>query len=113
MKFFREITAWSVPNHVYLLNNTKDKMYGYIRRGTDVAETFKKPYRFDARGRQFVVVEELGELDVDLVKTETWSFTGSKNNTYIVQKMDGVLQCSCPGYTFRGDCKHIKQVEAL
>lgn len=113
MKFFREITAWSVPNHVYLLNNTKDKMYGYIRRGTDIAETFKKPYRFDARHRSFVEVKELGELDLDLVKTETWKFTGSKNNTYIVQKMDGVLKCSCPGYTFRGDCKHVKEVEKL
>jgi len=110
LKFFRETTAWEVPNHIYLLSTDKSKMYGYIKRGTDMAETFKKPYRFDARGRSFVVVEELGEIDLDLVKTETWKFTGSKNNTYVVQKIDGMLQCTCPGYTFRGDCKHIKEV---
>jgi hypothetical protein len=113
MKFFKETTNWAVPNHVYLLSTDKSKMYGYIRRGTDVAETFKKPYRFDVRGRSFVEVKELGEIDLDEVKTETWTFTGSKNNTYVVQKMDGMLQCTCPGYVFRGNCKHVKEVEAL
>jgi uncharacterized Zn finger protein len=113
MKFYKETTAWDVPNHVYLLSTDKSKMYGYIKRGSDVAETFKKPYRFDTRGRQFVEVKELGEIDLDQVKVESWSFTGSKNNTYVVQKMDGMLQCTCPGYTFRGNCKHVKEVEEL
>jgi hypothetical protein len=111
MKFFKETTAWAVPNHVYLLNNTKDKMYGYIKRGAEDAITFKKPYRFDARGRQFVEVKELGEIDLDLVKTETWKFTGSKGNEYVVQKLDNMLKCTCPGFTFRGECKHVKLVE--
>jgi hypothetical protein len=111
MKFFRETTAWSVPNHTYLLSTDKSKMYGYIRRGTDLAETFKKPYRFDQRGRTFVEVRELGEIDLDLVKSETWKFTGSKGDEYVVQKIDNVLKCSCPGFTFRGECKHVKSVE--
>ena len=54
MKFFKETTAWAVPNHVYLLRTDKSRMYGYIRRGTEDAITFKTPYRFDTRGRQFV-----------------------------------------------------------
>lgn len=83
-------------------------MYGYIRRGGDTAETFKKPYRFDARRRSFVEVPELGEIDLDEVKSETWKFTGSKGNEYVVQKIDGQLSCSCPGYQFRGDCKHLQ-----
>jgi hypothetical protein len=113
MKFFKETTVWdgTVPNHVYLLSTDKSKMYGYIRRGTDVPETFKKPYRFDTRGRQFVEVKELGEIDLDLVKAETWKFMGSKGNEYVVQKIDNMLKCTCPGYTYRGDCKHVKQVE--
>jgi hypothetical protein len=111
MKFFRETTAWAVPNHVYLLSTDKSKMYGYIRRGTDVTETFKKPYRFDTRGRTFLEVKELGEIDLDLVKTETWKFTGSKGNEYVVEKIDNMLKCSCPGFTYRGECKHVKQVE--
>lgn len=113
MKFFKEITAWAVPNHVYLLSTDKSKMFGYIRRGTEDAITFKKPYRFDARGRQFIEVKELGEIDLDLVKAETWKFLGSKGDEYVVQKIDNVLKCSCPGYTFRGECKHVKQVKEL
>ena len=108
MKFYKETTQWAVPNHVYLLSTDKSKMYGYIKRGTETAETFKKPYRFDVRGRTFVEVKELGEIDLDLVKSEKWEFTGSKGDTYIVQKIDGQLSCSCPGYRFRGDCKHLQ-----
>ena len=111
MKFYRETTDWAVPNHVYLLSTDKSKMYGYIRRGTDVSETFKKPYRFDARGRTFVEVKELGEIDLDLIKTKTWEFVGSKGDTYIVQKLEGVLQCTCPGFKYRSECKHVKSAE--
>jgi hypothetical protein len=108
MKFFRETTQWKIPNHIYLLSTDKSKMYGYVRRGTDQAETFKKPYRFDARYRTFVEVKELGEIDLDEVKSESWEFVGSKGDKYIVQKIDGQLSCSCPGYRFRGDCKHLQ-----
>lgn len=88
-------------------------MFGYIKCGTEEAVTFKKPYRFDQRRRTFVEVKELGEIDLDLVKSKTWEFTGSKDAKYLVQKIDGVLQCNCPGYTFRGNCKHVKEVETL
>lgn len=108
MKFFRETTQWAVPNHVYLLSTDKSKMYGYIRRGTDDAVTFKKPYRFDVRGRTFQEVKALGEINLDEVKNEKWEFTGSKGDTYVVRKIDGQLSCSCPGYRFRGDCKHLQ-----
>lgn len=111
MKFYRETTAWDVPNHVYLLSTDKSRMYGYIKRGSEDAITFKKPYRFDTRGRQFVEVRELGEIDLDLVKAETWKFVGSKGNEYVVEKIDNMLKCTCPGFTFRGECKHVKSVE--
>jgi hypothetical protein len=111
MKFYQETTVWDVPNHVYLLSTDKSKAYGYIRRGTEDAVVFKKPYNFDQRGRKFVEVKELGEIDLDEFKSEKWEFTGSKGDTYIVQKMDNMLKCTCPGFTFRGECKHVKQIE--
>jgi hypothetical protein len=113
MKFFRETTAdWAspTPNHVYLLNNTKDKMYGYIKAGTDEVTVVKKAYRFDARRRTFQEVKELGEIDLDEVKGQTWEVSGSNGARYIVQKIDNMLKCSCPGYTYRGDCKHVKEI---
>jgi uncharacterized Zn finger protein len=86
-------------------------MYGYIKAGTEEVTVMKTAYRFDARRRTFQEVKELGEIDLDQVKGERWEFTGSKGDTYIVQKTDNVLQCTCPGFVFRGDCKHIKEVE--
>ena len=112
MKFYQETTVWSTPNHIYLLSTDKSKAYGYIKRGTEEAVTFKKPYNFDPRNRNFIEVKELGEIDLDEVKSEKWEFAGSKGDTYIVQKIDNVLQCTCPGYKFRGECKHVKEVEA-
>jgi hypothetical protein len=115
MKFFKETTTdWSTPtpNHVYLLSTDKSKMYGYIKRGAEDAITFKKPYRFDSRGRQFVEVLELGEIDLDKVKSKAWEVIGTKGDKYIIQQIDGILQCSCSGYKFRGECKHVKQIES-
>jgi len=116
MKFYRETTTWAVdytvPDHIYLLNDSKDKMYGYLPAGSSEPQVIRKPYRFDTRGRTFEVVAELGEIDLDTVKaSEQWQFAGSKGDTYIVQRTDGVLNCSCPGYTFRGQCRHVKEIE--
>ncbi len=113
MKFYQETTVWdgNVPNHIYLLSTDKSKLYGYIKSGTQETQVFRKAIAFDQRGRKFREVAELGEIDLDEVRSEKWEFTGSKGDTYIVQKIDDVLKCSCPGYTYRGDCKHIKQVE--
>jgi hypothetical protein len=85
-------------------------MYGYIKAGTDEVTVMKSSYRFDARRRTFREVPELGEIDLDEVKSEKWEFTGSKGDKYIVQKIDNMLKCSCPGFTYRGDCKHVKEI---
>lgn len=113
MKFYREITQWAdaIPNHTYLLTTDKSKMHGYIKSGTTELINFKKPIRFDVRGRKFELVPELGEVNLDEPKAETWKFVGSKGTEYFVTKQDNQLKCSCPGFTYRGDCKHVKEVE--
>jgi hypothetical protein len=113
MKFYQETTSWdsNVPNHIYLLSTDKSRMFGYIKHSDKENVVFKKPYRFDARGRTFQEVKELGEIDLDQVKSKQWEFVGSKGDTYVVQKIEDVLKCTCPGFTYRGDCKHVKSVE--
>lgn len=113
MKFFQETTRdWAspTPNHIYLLSTDKSKMYGYIKTGTEEVTVMKKAYPFDQRRRSFQEVKELGEIDLDEVKSEKWEFVGSKGDIYIVQKIDNMLKCSCPGFTYRGDCKHVKEI---
>ena len=115
MKFFRETTTdWATPtpNHIYLLSTDKSKMYGYIKAGTEEVTVVKKAYNFDARRRTFQEVTELGEIDLDEVKsTEQWTVAGSNGNQYVVQRVDGVLKCTCPGHNFRGECRHTKEIE--
>ena len=65
--------------------------------------TIKNPIKqFSKARRKFVKIGERPEefsKDVIVVK-------GSKGNTYTIE--DG--KCSCPGFTFRGNCKHVKEV---
>jgi hypothetical protein len=35
-----------------------------------------------------------------------WPIVGSKGNTYEVELHHKGFSCSCPGFSFRGQCKH-------
>jgi hypothetical protein len=114
LKFYQETTDWGqyrTPNHIYLLSENKDKAYGYIRRGTESAEVFKTPYRFDTRGRKFKLVPELEDIDMSNPEvSDRWEVVGSQGDVYVVERIEGVLQCSCSGFKFRGSCKHVKDI---
>lgn len=44
------------------------------------------------------------------VKDNTWEVANSKGNGfYTVSVVDNVWSCSCVGFTYHRDCKHIKQ----
>lgn len=118
MKFFQEVTEWSVDvsNHIYYLNDDKTKMVGYIKFGTTELFKFKKPISISTRGRKFIALKRKGEPDsvyfekkkeVQPEITETISVKGSTGKTYLLTKIGGKFSCSCPGYQFRRSCKHI------
>ncbi len=116
MKAFQEITEWdsdfAVPNHVYFLNDSKDKMYGYVRNADGVVQLMKTPYRFHVRGRKFKEVKNVWNVVVDetqKVKGQTWTVTGSKGNVYTVAEEHGTWSCTCTGFRYHGQCKHISQ----
>lgn len=113
MKLFVETTKWAgnYPNHAYYLSDDKSKMYAYVKENTQEVFEFKKPIRFDARRRTFLVVPKnvFGYTKPE-EKGESWEIVGSKGEKYLVRKTEGVLKCSCPGFTYRGDCRHVKQI---
>lgn len=107
MQAVREITKWDTDtncNHTYLLDG--DKMVAYIKFSDTVPFYFKTPIRIDKRGRKF---EELKTNPFDVkVNSSLIEIAGSKGNTYYVDPDSKT--CTCPGFTFRGSCKHIMEL---
>jgi len=110
MQALKETTVWdnkSSPNHVYLLDG--NTLVAYIRQGTTEPTYFKSPIKgFSKTGRKFEVVSkdlfDLAPASVAHVK----EVVGSKGDVYLVNLDENT--CSCPGYTYRGTCKHTKEL---
>ena len=124
MKAIREITDWgshTAPNHTYLVEG--NTLIAYIRQGSSEAYYFKTPIKgFDQRGRKFETVEpspftnwaELLHAHVTVAETPTWikKVKGSKPGVEYTVNTDEKT-CTCSGFTFRGTCKHIKELELV
>ena len=112
---FREITVWedgkTAINHRYLLAG--DQMIAYIKYGTDTPVYFKTPIRIDRRGRKFKQLEVNPFADIFIVQpvesASVIEIEGSKGAKYLVDSVEKT--CTCPGYTYRGTCKHVKESE--
>ena len=111
MEAVREITVWDVeyrqPNHDYLLDG--DRIVAYRKWGEgDIIQCSGK-IKLDRRGRKFVKLDpnpfQVRE-DKEPVVIEV---PGSKGAVYYVNTQE--LTCTCPGFTFRGSCKHTKELE--
>lgn len=113
MKFFQEITSGDLyPNHVYLLSDTREFMYGYVPQGTGQLTQFKSRYQFGVKGRKFrEVANTFGYAEAPLLVTQNrWEVQGSGGNRYVIERVAGQLTCTCNGFTFRGKCKHTQVV---
>jgi hypothetical protein len=102
---YLETTGGLFPPHVYLLEG--NNLIAYIRAGHTDPYYFKAPIKgFDRRGRKFESVELDGFDIKPLANVKT--VMGSKGETYVVDLE--AATCTCPGYTFRGTCKHVKEL---
>ena len=114
MKWFTETTDYkdSTPNGVYLLDDSKTKMYAFRPFGTGTIKVFRNPIRIDLRGRKFVInsVQFKTELTEPEPEGRVIEVTGSKGDVYKVTELNGNYSCTCSGFRFRGDCKHVKSV---
>jgi hypothetical protein len=108
MEAVKEITIWkdgSTSNHTYLLDG--DKMVAYIKKDTTDPFYFKSPIKgFSRSGRKFETLKT-NPFKVDVTISSVTKVQGSKGNVYEVDKEAGT--CTCPGYTYRGKCKHVEQ----
>jgi hypothetical protein len=114
VKWFKELTEWEgfQVNHCYLLDDSKSKMFAYAKFGQDEAKVFQEPIRISVRGRRFAAVPDRWRVKVAAEKPQgrVIEVQGSRGDVYRVTELDGVWTCTCSGFKFRGDCKHVKQV---
>ena len=114
MKWFAETTDYkdSVPNGIYLLDDSKSKMYAFKAKGTEAIKVFKNPIRIDVRGRKFKInpVQFKTKLKEEEPEGRFWVVKGSKGDEYKVSELNGNYSCTCSGFKFRGACKHVESI---
>ncbi len=103
MEAVREVTDWGY-NHTYLLDG--NRAVAYIPAGKTVPEYFKQTLRFDRRGRRFERAS-MSLFPRQPAHTGLTKVTGSSGTTYWINPV--LNTCTCPGFTFRGHCRHIEQ----
>lgn len=108
MEALQETTVWKgverQVNHVYLFDGTK--AVAYIPFGDGKPFYFKKPLQIDRRGRKFVKAD--AKLFKVKIKSNLIEVQGSKGSVYSVDP--DAQTCTCPGFSFRGACRHITEV---
>ena len=97
-----ETTGPLFPAHTYLLDG--NNLVAYVKKGELEPFYFKNPIKgFDKRGRKFAP----GNINLFTIKKAQNERTviGSGGQVYTVTEDS----CTCPGFTYRGTCKHMGQ----
>jgi|TARA_R110001592_G_scaffold267769_1_gene533822 hypothetical protein len=107
IEILQEVTDWGkykVNNGVYHINGA-GSLVAYQVNVDAKLQVLKSPSKqFSKSRRKFT---KIGEREEELANHIT-EVQGSKGNVYHVDTIK--MTCTCPGYTFRGNCKHVKQV---
>jgi hypothetical protein len=85
------------------------KVIAYLKWGEGDPFYFKVPRPMNKKGRQFIVLKD-NPFPEYTVSTDRIPVEGSHGTTYWVDVSD--WSCSCKGYTFRGQCRHIEQLKS-
>ena len=103
MEALRETTGGQFPPHIYLLDG--NNLVSYIKSGESEPFYFKNPIKgFDKRGRKFEAVKPNPFKER---KSNAITVTGSKGQVYYIDAE--ARSCTCPGFQFRGACKHLAE----
>ena len=102
MEALRETTGGLFPPHIYLVDG--NNLVSYIKSGETEPFYFKNPIKgFDKRGRKF---ESITPSPFKVNKQSNLiTVKGSNGKEYTINPDEKT--CTCPGFTFRGSCKHL------
>ena len=97
-----ETTGGQFHAHTYLLDG--NTLVAYVKVNETEAFYFKNPIKgFDKRGRKFQPGNK--NLFTKEKAQNGRTVIGSSGQTYTVTEQS----CTCPGYTYRGTCKHMAE----
>jgi hypothetical protein len=117
MKWFAETTEYAdakSANGVYLLDDAKTKMYAFRSHGgRGQTQVFRNPIRIDLRGRKFVInpVQWPSAAAESEPQGRVWYVKGSRGDQYKVTEDRGEWNCTCSGWRFRGQCRHVEEIK--
>jgi hypothetical protein len=103
----QEVTDWGkykVNNGIYHVNGSGQLVAYQPNKDAEIQVLNIPSTQFSKARRKFKKIgERAEELANHIVKVE-----GSKGNIYYVDIIKKT--CTCPGFTYRGNCKHVKEV---
>ena len=107
IEILQEVTDWGkykVNNGVYHINGAGSFVAYQVNPYAEL-QVLNSPSKQYSKSRRYFT--KIGERAEELAK-HIIEVQGSKGNVYHVDTIK--TTCTCPGYTFRGNCKHVKQV---
>ena len=104
MEMLREINC-DYHASDYIADGTN--LYAFRAAGETVWKVFTKPLNhFSKTRRKFTKLTEAMPKGINIPTPLGVAVEGSKGNVYYVHEG----KCTCPGFTFRGKCKHLELV---
>jgi hypothetical protein len=113
------------PNHV-VYRGDENGYVTYVREGVVVQSIFRDPFmfavetgapdhpvsEFNAKSQHVVKIEVLkGDVTQVATDNKAWKVKSTDGKkVYLVQRVNGKFSCTCTGFEFRKDCKHIGAV---
>ena len=106
IEILQEVTDWGkykVNNGIYHVNSA-GKLVAYQANAKEPLQILNVPStQFSKSRRKFKKIgERPEELAANIIEVK-----GSTGKTYIID-LDKKT-CTCPGFTYRGNCKHVKE----
>ena len=113
------------PN-TYAYRGENDNYVTYTREGLVVQSIFRDPFmfavetgaadhpvsEFNAKSQHVVKIEMLmGTAEKVATDSKAWKVKSEDGKrVYLVQRVNGKFSCTCKGFEFRKDCKHVGAV---
>jgi hypothetical protein len=98
------------PN-TYAYRGEYDNYVTYTREGVVVQSIFRDPFMFAVEtGAPDHPVSEFNAKSQHVVKIEYIVKSEDGKRVYLVQRVNGKFSCTCKGFEFRKDCKHVGAV---